>query len=74
MDLDPLSAVETIFENHAPSPLADTLQRHLSANLRDQISLEKALIRHSKARQKSGSAPPRTGSTKNAFVPAISAT
>ena len=43
MDLDPLTAVETIFENHAPSPLADALQRHLSANLRDQISPEKAL-------------------------------
>lgn len=43
MDLDPVTAVETIFENHAPSPLVDTLQRHLIANLRDQISLEKAL-------------------------------
>lgn len=43
MDLDPLTPVETIFENHAPSPLADTLKRHFAANLRDQISSEKAL-------------------------------
>lgn len=43
MDLDPVMVVETIFENHAPSPLADALQRHLIANLRDQISPEEAL-------------------------------
>ncbi|MER9216460.1 hypothetical protein NKI54_31385 [Mesorhizobium sp. M0663] len=43
MDLDPVTMVETIFENHAPSPLADTFQRHLIANLRDQISPDRAL-------------------------------
>lgn len=43
MDLDPVTATETIFENHAPSSLADSLQRHLVANLRDQIPPEKAL-------------------------------
>jgi hypothetical protein len=43
MDLDPVTAVETIFETHPTSPLADTLQRHLIANLRDQIRPEKAL-------------------------------
>lgn len=43
MDLDPVTAVETIFEAHPTSPLADTLQRHLIANLRDQLPPEKAL-------------------------------
>jgi len=43
MELDPVTAIETIFDNHLTSPLADTLQRHLIANLRDQIPLEKAL-------------------------------
>ena len=43
MDPDPVTTVETIFENHAPSPLADALQRHLIANFRDQISPDKAL-------------------------------
>jgi hypothetical protein len=42
MDLDPVAAIETIFETHPTSPLADTLQRHLIANLRDQIPPEKA--------------------------------
>lgn len=43
MDLDPVTAVETIFENHPASPLADTLQRHLTANLRDQVTPVEAL-------------------------------
>lgn len=43
MDLDPVTAVETIFENHSTSPLADALHRNLIANFRDQISPEKAL-------------------------------
>lgn len=43
MNLDPVTTIETIFENHAPSPLADALQRHLIANLRDQISPDKSL-------------------------------
>lgn len=43
LDLDPVTAFETIFEDHAPSPQADALQRHLIANLRDQIPPEKAL-------------------------------
>lgn len=43
MDLDPVTTVETIFEKHSPSPLADVLQRHFIANLRDQISPDKAL-------------------------------
>lgn len=42
MDLDPVTAIETIFENHPRSPLADTFQRHLLANLRDQVSLKNA--------------------------------
>lgn len=42
MDLDLPSAVETLFEQHQPSPLADSLQRHLLANLRDQIAPEAA--------------------------------
>lgn len=43
MDLDPVPALETIFENHSTTTLADALQRHLIANFRDQISPEKAL-------------------------------
>jgi hypothetical protein len=45
MDLDPVTATEAIFDNHAPSSLADSLQRHLVANLRDQISPDRALDR-----------------------------
>jgi hypothetical protein len=45
MDLDPMSAIETIFDNHPILPLADFLRRNLVANLRDQISPEKALDR-----------------------------
>ena len=37
MDLDPVTVFQAIFEKHAPSPLADGLQRHLIANLRDRI-------------------------------------
>jgi len=43
MDLDPVVAIETVFDNHPTTPLADTLQRHLIANHRDQIPPEKAL-------------------------------
>ena len=43
MDLDAVAAIETIFENHPMSPLSDILQRHLIANLWDQIHPEKAL-------------------------------
>ena len=43
MDLDPLSPIETIFDSHPKSPLTDTLQKHLTANLRDQIPYEIAL-------------------------------
>lgn len=45
MDLDPVSEVETIFESHPTSPLADALQRHLIANLRDQMPIGEALNR-----------------------------
>ena len=45
MDLDPVAAIETIFDNHPTLPLADFLRRNLVANLRDQISPEKALDR-----------------------------
>jgi hypothetical protein len=43
MDLDPVMEAETIFENHSTSPLTDALQRHLIANLRDQMPPERAL-------------------------------
>ena len=43
MDLDLVSSVEAVFDNHAKSPLTDTLQKHLIANLRDQIPVERAL-------------------------------
>ncbi|WP_028202164.1 hypothetical protein [Paraburkholderia nodosa] len=43
MDLDPVAAIETIFDRHPRSFLSESLSRHLIANLRDQISPEKAL-------------------------------
>ena len=43
MDLDPVTVIEAIFDGHPTSPLADTLQRHLIANLRDQLPPERAL-------------------------------
>jgi hypothetical protein len=43
MDLDPVASIETIFDSHPILPLADFLRRHLVANLRDQISPDKAL-------------------------------
>ena len=43
MDLDPVSSTEAIFDSHAKSPLTDILQKHLIANLRDQIPAERAL-------------------------------
>lgn len=45
MELDPVSATEAIFGSHPTAPLTDILQRHLIANLRDQLSPEKALER-----------------------------
>lgn len=43
MDLDPVAAIETIFNNRPILPLVDVLQRHLVANLRDHVPPEKAL-------------------------------
>jgi hypothetical protein len=43
MDLDPVTTIGTIFENHSTSPLTDIFQKHLIANLRDQIRTEMAL-------------------------------
>lgn len=43
MDLDPVSSIDAIFDSHSMSPLANALQKHLGANLRDQMSPERAL-------------------------------
>ena len=43
MDLDSVTSIDTIFDRQAKSPLTDTLQKHLIANLRDQMSVERAL-------------------------------
>jgi len=43
MDLDPVSSAEGVFDNHIKAPLVDTLQKHLLANLRDQMNSEAAL-------------------------------
>lgn len=43
MELNPADTVEMIFKDHPISSLSDTLQRHYLADLRDQISSEKAL-------------------------------
>lgn len=45
MELDPVPAVETIFDSHPTSTLADALQRHLIANLRDHMHIDEALGR-----------------------------
>jgi hypothetical protein len=45
MDLDPVAAIEPIFNKYPGLLLADALQRHLVANLRDQIPPEQALDR-----------------------------
>jgi hypothetical protein len=37
MDLDPISSIDAIFDGHPRSRLTDTLQKHLAANLRDQM-------------------------------------
>ena len=37
LDLDPVSSAEAIFDSHAQSPLTDLLQKHITANLREQI-------------------------------------
>lgn len=43
MDLDPASSADSVFDNHIKAPLVDTLQKHLLANLRDQMNSETAL-------------------------------
>ena len=43
MDLDVISSMETLFESCPKSPLVDTFQKHLLANLRDQMPLDTAL-------------------------------
>jgi hypothetical protein len=43
MELDPVVPVDAIFGSYSPSPLADTIQKHLAAKLRDQIPPEVAL-------------------------------
>lgn len=45
MDLDIISSMEMLFESCPKSPRTDTLQKHLIANLRDQIPLGAALDR-----------------------------
>ena len=44
MDLDPVLSIDTIFDSHAKSPLTDTLQKHLIANVREQIPVGRALV------------------------------
>ena len=43
LDLDPFASIDAIFDGYPKSPLADTIQKHLTANLRDQIPPEAAL-------------------------------
>lgn len=49
MDLDPVSSTEAIFYGYPKSPLTDTLQKHLIANLRARMSPEIALNQALKA-------------------------
>ncbi len=43
MDMDSISSVEAIFDGQAKPPLTNILQKHLIANLREQIPGERAL-------------------------------
>lgn len=43
MDLDPVASTDIIFGNHPKSPLADALQKHLTAQLRSQRPFEAGL-------------------------------
>lgn len=43
LDLDPVYSTDAIFDSHSKSPLTDTLQKHLTANLRDQMPRDVAL-------------------------------
>ena len=45
VELDPVSSFEAIFEKHPNSPLVDTIQKHLIAQLRDQAPTGRALDR-----------------------------
>lgn len=48
LELDPCAHVAEICDKHPKSPFSDSLQKHLTANLRDhlpsQVALEKALL------------------------------
>lgn len=43
LDLYAVSSMETLFESHPRSPLTHMLEKHLMANLRDQLPLDVAL-------------------------------
>jgi len=43
MDLDPVPSIEAAFQSHPPSPRMDDFQKHLLANLREQVPLDDAL-------------------------------
>jgi hypothetical protein len=60
MDLDPVTAIESIFDNHLTSPLTDVLRKHLVANLRDQVPTVNAL-----GQALDGTAKDWIGTTKN---------
>ena len=42
IDLDPVASAEAIFDRHAKSPLTDILEKHLIANIRDQMPSDQA--------------------------------
>lgn len=45
MELDPVSSADEVFERFPKTPFADTLQKHLTANLQDQMHPEAAFDR-----------------------------
>jgi hypothetical protein len=45
MDLDPISSIEAIFDTHPRSSQMDILQKHLIADLREQMDPKAALDR-----------------------------
>lgn len=45
LDLDPVTLTDAIFDRHSKTPLADALQKHLTAQLRNQVPQQEALER-----------------------------
>ena len=74
MDLDSVSSTEAVYDSRAKSPLTDIFQKHLTANLRDQIPGERALDQALRSAVRTRSPSPRTDSMRSASALVTSAT